>query len=119
MLLDFSGGVLSLLQQDLYCIIDHSTKQLTGNIPKMALAVVTLVFNVILVIQHYVLYMGNVSLEVLAESKPLLGESSNSSKYFAINVDSETDEICVNDGGSNKSILLTASHQSHKVGYED
>jgi cystinosin len=36
-LLDFGGGVLSLLQMDLYCFIEHSNKQLTGNIPKMAL----------------------------------------------------------------------------------
>jgi len=44
---------------DIYCFIEHSNKQLTGNIPKMALAVVTLLFNIILIVQHYILYMGN------------------------------------------------------------
>ena len=110
-LLDFSGGVLSLLQQDIYCVIDQSTKQLTGNIPKMALAVVTLVFNVVLVVQHYVLYMGNIPLDALDENKPLLCESSHSNKYCSINQDF-SDEPLFHDNDGNESIVLTTSRES-------
>ncbi|EDO34987.1 predicted protein [Nematostella vectensis] len=58
-LLDFSGGILSLLQMNIYCALEHSTKQFTGNIPKLVLGILTLVFNITLVLQHYMLYMGN------------------------------------------------------------
>ena len=73
-LVDFGGGVLSLLQMDVYCFIEHSNNQLTGNIPKMALAVVTLLFNIILVWQHYVFYSGNEHDH--REKEPLLNVSS-------------------------------------------
>ncbi|EDO31571.1 predicted protein, partial [Nematostella vectensis] len=55
-LLDFSGGILSLLQMNIYCALEHSTKQFTGNIPKLVLGILTLVFNITLVLQHYMLY---------------------------------------------------------------
>lgn len=77
----------------------------------MALAIVTLVFNVILVIQHYVLYMGNIPLEALDESRRLLVESSRSSKYYSVDVNSDPDEIFGDEGGS-KAILLTTSRES-------
>ncbi|XP_031562974.1 cystinosin homolog [Actinia tenebrosa] len=99
-LLDFSGGVLSLLQMNIYCIIEHSNKQFTGNIPKMALSVVTLIFNIILISQHYVIYMGNPLPELrpqLTEEKHQLiasGGRSNINIYHSINVDA-------NDGTSN------------------
>ena len=91
-LLDFGGGVLSLLQMDLYCFIEHSNKQLTGNIPKMALAVVTLLFNIILVWQHYVFYFGN---EYSAsEQEPLLRDAKKT-KFYAVDVNAEDGEFLV------------------------
>jgi cystinosin len=97
-LLDFSGGVLSLLQMDIYCVIEQSNKQLTGNIPKMALAIATLIFNIILIIQHYVLYIGNPIPELLSQSEEnqKLVESKRSTlinSYHSINVDAETEEV--------------------------
>lgn len=60
-LLDGGGGVLSILQMFIYCWIDQSIIQVTGNIPKLALGVVTLLFALVLAWQHYVSYVGNES----------------------------------------------------------
>ncbi len=87
MLLDFGGGVLSLLQMDLYCFIEHSNDQLTGNIPKMALAVVSLLFNIILILQHYVLYFGNE--HKASENEPLLGGAHRKTNFYTVDVNAE------------------------------
>ena len=87
-LLDFGGGVLSLLQMDLYCLIEHSNNQLTGNIPKMALAVVSLLFNIILVWQHYVFYFGNKH-DDANEKEPLLGGANRKTNFYAVHVNAE------------------------------
>ena len=92
-LLDFGGGVLSLLQMDLYCFIEHSNNQLTGNIPKMALAVATLLFNIILIWQHYVFYFGNE--HDAGEQEPLLG-STKKTKFYAVDVNAEDGDFLVN-----------------------
>ena len=92
-LLDFGGGVLSLLQMDIYCFIEHSINQLTGNIPKMALAVVTLLFNIILVWQHYVFYLGN-ELVGADEQKPLL-KGAKKTKFYSVDVNSEEGDFQV------------------------
>ena len=91
-MLDFGGGVLSLLQMDLYCFIEHSNKQLTGNIPKMALALATLVFNIILVWQHYVFYFGNE--HDASEQQPLLRDAKKS-KFYAVDVNTEDGDFLV------------------------
>lgn len=83
-LLDFGGGILSILQMDIYCFIEHSNNQLTGNIPKMALGVATLLFNIILVWQHYVFYLGNE--HGGDEEKPLLGGPKRT-KFYLVNAD--------------------------------
>lgn len=55
--LDCSGGVLSLLQLVLDSIDMHDVKDgLLGNFPKLVLALLTLAFDGIFFIQHYVLY---------------------------------------------------------------
>ncbi|KAL9984635.1 hypothetical protein ACROYT_G006954 [Oculina patagonica] len=91
-LLDFGGGVLSLLQMDLYCFIEHSNTQLTGNIPKMALAVVTLLFNIILVWQHYVFYFGNE--HDASEQEPLL-KGRKKTKFYAVDVNADDGDLLV------------------------
>ena len=91
-LLDFGGGVLSLLQMDLYCFIEHSNNQLTGNIPKMALALVTLMFNIILVWQHYVFYLGNE--HRTEEQEPLL-RGAKKTKFHAVDVNAEDGDFLV------------------------
>lgn len=92
-LLDFGGGVLSLLQMDIYCFIEHSVNQLTGNIPKMALAVVTLLFNIILVWQHYVFYLGNEHVAA-DEQEPLL-KGPRKTKFYSVDVNSEEGDFQV------------------------
>lgn len=58
-LLDFSGGVLSFAQ----LIIDSSFSQdwsgLTGNPAKFILSNVSIVFDLLFMVQHYVLYGDN------------------------------------------------------------
>lgn len=64
----------------------------------MALAIATLIFNIILIIQHYVLYIGNPIPELLSQSEEnqKLVESKRSTlinSYHSINVDAETEEV--------------------------
>lgn len=82
-----------MLQMDIYCFIEHSINQLTGNIPKMALAVVTLLFNIILVWQHYVFYLGN-ELVGADEQKPLL-RGAKKTKFYSVDVNSEEGDFQV------------------------
>jgi len=56
-LLDVTGGVLSMLQQTLRVIQAHGDlTPFTGNVAKTALALVSLVLDAIMLTQHYVLY---------------------------------------------------------------
>ena len=91
-LLDFGGGILSVLQMDIYCFIEHSNKQLTGNIPKMALGLVTLLFNIILVWQHYVFYLGNE--HGSDEEEPLL-RGPKKTKFYSVDVNAEDGDLMV------------------------
>ena len=53
---DFTGGVFSIVQMLLYCVIDHDNAQLTGNIPKLVLSTESLGFDLVFFFQHYVFY---------------------------------------------------------------
>lgn len=55
-LLDFSGGVLSLLQLLIDSSLQADWSGLTGNPVKFGLANISLLFDVIFITQHYVLY---------------------------------------------------------------
>lgn len=105
-LLDFSGGVLSILQMDIYCVIDQSSEQLTGNIPKLALGIVTLLFNIILVWQHYVFYLGNVP--TVDDKEPLLS-NSDQPHYRSINADAEANGVLPLNSSGGLSISLEQS----------
>ena len=104
-LLDFGGGVLSLLQMDIYCFIEHSNQQLTGNTPKMALALATLFFNIILIWQHYVFYLGNDHSD--DEEQPLL-KGPKKTKFYSVNVNAE-------DGGFQLTSLSISEDESIKT----
>jgi len=54
--MDFAGGVLSVVQMLLYCVMDGDNTQLTGNIPKLLLSCESLSIDTIFVFQHYILY---------------------------------------------------------------
>ena len=55
-LLDFSGGILSVLQLVLDCVDLNDFTGITGNLAKFGLGFVSILFDVIFILQHYVLY---------------------------------------------------------------
>lgn len=57
-LLDLIGGVLSMAQLGIDSYLDHNWSGITGNPVKLALANVSIFFDLIFMWQHYVLYSG-------------------------------------------------------------
>ncbi|KAK5692906.1 hypothetical protein LTR97_010382 [Elasticomyces elasticus] len=55
-LLDFSGGILSLLQLVIDSALQADWSGLTGNPVKLGLANISLAFDIVFITQHYVLY---------------------------------------------------------------
>ncbi|CAO1636799.1 unnamed protein product [Sympodiomycopsis kandeliae] len=56
-LLDFSGGVLSLLQLVIDAgLIQHDWSGVIGNAGKLGLSLISLGYDIILMVQHYILY---------------------------------------------------------------
>mmetsp|Transcript_13023 Transcript_13023/g.20210 ORF Transcript_13023/g.20210 Transcript_13023/m.20210 type:complete len:349 (-) Transcript_13023:289-1335(-) len=58
-LLDFTGGTLSDLQLIMDCADIGDWAGITGNLAKLGLGSVSIVFDLIFMLQHYVLYPGN------------------------------------------------------------
>ncbi|GAB1314047.1 Lysosomal cystine transporter [Madurella fahalii] len=67
-LLDFSGGILSIAQQAVDSYMQHDWSGITGNPVKFALGNVSIIYDLIFMTQHYVLYRG-------ADGKPEEGDS--------------------------------------------
>lgn len=55
-LLDFSGGMLSLLQLVIDSALQADWSGLTGNPVKLGLANISMIFDIIFIFQHFVLY---------------------------------------------------------------
>ena len=55
-LLDFSGGLLSLLQLIIDSALQDDWSGLTGNPIKLGLANISLLFDIVFITQHFVLY---------------------------------------------------------------
>ncbi|KAL7100554.1 hypothetical protein ACP275_08G004700 [Erythranthe tilingii] len=55
-LLDFLGGITNAIQMVMQSIDQNSLENLFGNIGKTLLALVTIFFDIVLLIQHYLLY---------------------------------------------------------------
>ena len=55
-LLDFTGGALSTLQLILDCADQHDWSGISGDVVKFGLGVTSMVFDVLFLVQHYVLY---------------------------------------------------------------
>ena len=55
-LLDLSGGLASLLQMILVADNSQDWTSLTGNLTKLGLSAVSLSFDLVFLLQHYVLY---------------------------------------------------------------
>lgn len=58
-LLDIQGGVLSLVQQSMDAWLTRDWSALTGNPVKLFLALVSIGFDVVFIVQHYVLFPGS------------------------------------------------------------
>ena len=58
-LLDFTGGTLSFAQQVVVSINAGNTGPLFGNVPKLLLALESIAFDILFMLQHFVLYRGN------------------------------------------------------------
>ena len=58
-LLDILGGSLSLTQMFLLAVNYNDWPSILGSITKLTLAVVSIIFDLIFTIQHYVLYRNN------------------------------------------------------------
>ena len=57
-LLDFSGGILSIAQQGIDSYLQRDWSGITGNPVKFALGNVSMVYDLVFMTQHYVLYKG-------------------------------------------------------------
>ena len=77
-LLDFVGGVLSVLQLGIDSYIEGDWSGITGNPVKLALGNVSIFFDIIFIIQHYCLY-NNPKTKALDEGEedPLLSDSTS------------------------------------------
>jgi len=74
-LLDFSGGLLSFLQMFLDALNSGSWVKFTGNIAKLGLSVITIIFDIVFMVQHYALYppekVGYQAVEREGDSAPI------------------------------------------------
>lgn len=76
-LLDFVGGVLSLVQLIIDSALQADWSGISGNPVKLGLSLVSLFFDVVFLMQHYVLYRGGEregpdTVEEEIERQPLL-----------------------------------------------
>ncbi|KAH7152430.1 PQ loop repeat-domain-containing protein [Dactylonectria estremocensis] len=55
-LLDLTGGILSVTQQGIDSYLQHDWSGITGNPAKFALGQISMIYNAIFITQHYVLY---------------------------------------------------------------
>lgn len=74
-LLDFGGGILSLVQLVIDSALQNDWSGLTGNPMKLGLANVSILFDVLFMVQHYVLY-GPVEERKTGEREPLLAHAT-------------------------------------------
>ena len=58
-LLDFTGGVGSVAQLCMEAIVLREVQKITGDPVKFGLGFVSIIFDIILMSQHYILYRGN------------------------------------------------------------
>jgi cystinosin len=82
-ILDLMGGLFSALQLVLDANDTNEWNALTGNIQKVLLGFVTVIFDGIFIVQHYCLYHGmaprSESAIIAGHYKPLMGRLSNDS----------------------------------------
>lgn len=82
-LLDMAGGVLSMLQLVLDSSLQGDWSGITGNPVKLLLGNITIFFDAIFCVQHYILYRDPPDLKSasdLGEQSPLLVEQDNAGR---------------------------------------
>jgi len=73
-LLDFSGGILSLAQLLLDALLSNDVSGVVGNPAKLGLSILAIGFDVLFIVQHYVLYPEE-SKDATEERQPILDRS--------------------------------------------
>lgn len=73
-LLDFVGGILSILQLGIDSYLQGDWSGITGNPVKLALGNVSVFFDVIFIVQHYCIYTKRGKSLEDEEVDPLLGD---------------------------------------------
>lgn len=63
MLLDFTGGILSVAQLVFDCYRHDDWSGITGNIAKFLLGFLSMFFDIIFIVQHYILYRHSNSVD--------------------------------------------------------
>jgi len=74
-LLDFTGGTLSILQMMLIAYNNDDWNSVFGDLTKFGLGFFSVLFDIFFMLQHYVFYRGNLPHEVLAGSTEELRNS--------------------------------------------
>ena len=74
-LLDFTGGTLSMLQMFLIAYNNDDWSSLFGDPTKFGLGFFSVAFDIFFMLQHYVFYRGNVPHETLSGSNEEMGVS--------------------------------------------
>lgn len=69
-LLDLAGGVLSLLQLVMDSSLQSDWSGITGNPVKLFLGNISILFDLIFITQHYILYRGAESKTVIPHLEP-------------------------------------------------
>lgn len=101
-LLDLTGGLLSLLQQFLMVLNSGSWTVFTGNWAKTGLALFSIFFDLLFIFQHYVLYTDRHDLALSSSSSAAAADSSSPSSssayqslssFHAINQNSEAEYL--------------------------
>lgn len=82
-LLDFTGGLFSIAQMFLLAYNYDDWVSIFGNFTKFGLGVISIAFDILFVVQHYVLYRPIGDLDVSTESipSPVISQSIRSSSY--------------------------------------
>lgn len=81
-LLDFTGGAFSLGQMFLIAYNYNDWIAIFGNFTKFGLAVISISFDILFIVQHYILYNRADGLEDLVERlNPVISESIRSASY--------------------------------------
>lgn len=79
-LLDFTGGILSITQMFFLAINYDDWISIFGNFTKFGLGLISMLFDILFVVQHYILYRQQGNLEDSTESipSPIISESVRS-----------------------------------------